>query len=142
MLLMNSFKKIFLLLKEKTLFYFSKENKYFCILLFSLAFILISLSLLFNINREFYKNRADHSIKPSEIEKIHDAEPEEQNLIGFKSMFIGIIFFIALFVYKKGFIGMSIGFFVGAVVGIWLFISYPFFIYFLELIFRIIFRLK
>ncbi|MDO8057287.1 hypothetical protein [Candidatus Phytoplasma gossypii] len=73
--------------------------------------------------------------------QINDPQELEETIIYLKSMFIFIIQGIFVFSSKKGFLGITLGTFVGAFVGLGLAMVYPSIIYLLELIYKGIFKI-
>ncbi len=141
-------KKLTLFFKDKIAPNCSHKNKYFRFLIIILGFIFFYFTASFNVkNREIWTNHngfknvnALDIFKNTEtIEKFQDkpntGEISEQSFINFKGMFIGIIIFVILLVFKKGFNGISLGTLIGACVGIWIAIGFPSIIYFLEFVF-------
>ncbi|MDV3166255.1 MAG: hypothetical protein Q8807_01045 ['Waltheria sp.' little leaf phytoplasma] len=73
--------------------------------------------------------------------QINDPQELEETIIYLKSMFIFIIQGIFVFSSKKGFLGITLGTFIGAFVGLGLAMVYPSIIYLLELIYKGIFKI-
>ncbi|WP_284928392.1 hypothetical protein [Candidatus Phytoplasma sp. AldY-WA1] len=134
-------KKLTLFFKDKIAPNCSHKNKYFRFLIIILGFIFFYFTASFNVkNREIWKNNNGFKNVTEKIEKFQDQknsdlEISEQSFINFKGMFIGIIIFVILLVFKKGFNGISLGTLIGACVGIWIAIGFPSIIYFLEFVF-------
>lgn len=140
-------KKLTLFFKDKIAPNCSHKNKYFRFLIIILGFIFFYFTASFNVkNREIwadndvFKNVSDIFKNTEKIEKFQDqtnkgSKISEQSFINFKGMFIGIIIFVILLVFKKGFNGISLGTLIGACVGIWIAIGFPSIIYFLEFVF-------
>ncbi|MDO8064192.1 hypothetical protein [Candidatus Phytoplasma bonamiae] len=72
--------------------------------------------------------------------QINDPQELEETIICLKSMLIFIIQGIFIFSFKKGFLGITLGTFVGVFVGLGLAMIYPSFIYLLELIYKGVFK--
>jgi hypothetical protein len=154
-------KKLTLFFKDKIAPNCSHKNKYFRFLIIILGFIFFYFTASFNVkNREIWtvddgfknvnaldifkntKKIEEFQDKPNTGSKISEqnkpntgSEISEQSFINFKGMFIGIIIFVILLVFKKGFNGISLGTLIGACVGIWIAIGFPSIIYFLEFVF-------
>ncbi|MDO8060030.1 hypothetical protein [Candidatus Phytoplasma citri] len=73
--------------------------------------------------------------------QINDPQELEETIIYLKSMFIFIIQGIFVFSSKKGFLGITLGTFIGAFVGLGLAMVYPSIIYLLELIYKGVFKI-
>ncbi|MDO8059308.1 hypothetical protein OC683_01630 ['Crotalaria aegyptiaca' phytoplasma] len=73
--------------------------------------------------------------------QINDPQELEETIIYLKSMFIFIIQGIFVFSSKKGFLGITLGTFVGSFVGLGLAMVYPSIIYLLELIYKGVFKI-
>ncbi|MDV3167063.1 MAG: hypothetical protein Q8784_01350 [Vigna little leaf phytoplasma] len=84
-----------------------------------------------NVFKDFWKNYPENQILKLQIE---DTKDEETTLIMIKAMFIGIIIGICICLLKKDLSNISLGTFLGSLIGIWIAIRFPNFIYFLELI--------
>ncbi|MDV3168108.1 MAG: hypothetical protein Q8781_01620 [Candidatus Phytoplasma stylosanthis] len=148
---MNIYNKFILFFQKKNVFHLSKDNKYFRFFVIFLGFIGLLIIISFNLKRDVYDKNEPITFKnvfqKSFIEKkqnLHDSDfdskKSEKTIVGLKAMWIGVIIFIIYLGLKKGLIGISLGTFIGACFGIWLFILYPSFFYFLELIYKKIFN--
>ncbi|MDV3169188.1 MAG: hypothetical protein Q8796_02755, partial [Candidatus Phytoplasma australasiaticum] len=72
--------------------------------------------------------------------QINDRQELEETIIFLKSMFLGIINGICFMSLRRGLLGITLGTFIGAFLGLSVGMIYPSIIYFLELIYKGVFK--
>ncbi|QTX03090.1 hypothetical protein LFWB_5240 [Candidatus Phytoplasma luffae] len=137
--------KSFLYFKEKIWSKCTVKNRYFVfgVISFSIILCLIILNSHLGKERKFYSEgliEFKDILNSQFIKEKHTDIEEDITIVGIKSMLIGIIVFVNLLGFKKGFSGVSLGTFVGAVIGVWIFILFPPLIYCLEFVFYKLFH--
>ncbi|WP_261974236.1 hypothetical protein [Poinsettia branch-inducing phytoplasma] len=121
-------------------------NKYFRLMMVLMSFIIISLIIVTKLDRAVYQKNEinfDNFYKVYEVKKVQNEDRTglEETTINLKSMFIGVIVFVCYFGLKKGAFGVTLGTFLGAILGVWLALLFPSFFYFFELVWKWMLRL-
>ncbi|WP_341266510.1 hypothetical protein [Candidatus Phytoplasma fraxini] len=141
---MNLYKKTVLFFQEKLIPNCCRHNKYFRWFVIVLGIIIFCFVSAYNVGgstRDIWKNQLCTFSDVFDIKKIKeyylnkDLNDTEKTIIYLKGMIIGILIFVIYCGFKKGLIGISLGFLVGACLGIWISIGCPSVIYFLEFFF-------
>lgn len=123
-----------------------RMNKYFRLMMVLMSFIIISLIIVTKLDRAVYQKNEinfDNFYKVYEVKKVQNEDRTglEETTINLKAMFIGVIVFVCYFGLKKGAFGVTLGTFLGAILGVWLALLFPSFFYFFELVWKWMLRL-
>ncbi|MCQ9618789.1 hypothetical protein [Candidatus Phytoplasma pruni] len=123
-----------------------RMNKYFRLMMVLMSFIIISLIIVTKLDRAVYRKNEinfDNFYQVYEVKKVQNEDRTglEETTINLKAMFIGIIVFVCYFGLKKGAFGVTLGTFLGAILGVWLALLFPSFFYFFELVWKWMLRL-
>ncbi|MFB5029759.1 MAG: hypothetical protein WJU30_00302 [Candidatus Phytoplasma pruni] len=123
-----------------------RMNKYFRLMMVLMSFIIISLIIVTKMDRAVYQKNEinfDNFYKVYEVKKVQNEDRTglEETTINLKAMFIGVIVFVCYFGLKKGAFGVTLGTFLGAILGVWLALLFPSFFYFFELVWKWMLRL-
>ncbi|EMR14443.1 MULTISPECIES: hypothetical protein [Candidatus Phytoplasma] len=122
------------------------KQSWFIILIYSVNFLGFLLIISWKLNnRTVYQYNQINFSNVFDIHKIYqfqinDRQELEETIIFLKSMFLGIIngiFFMSL---RRGLLGITLGTFIGAFLGLSVGMIYPSIIYFLELIYKGVFK--
>ncbi|WP_235728173.1 hypothetical protein [Italian clover phyllody phytoplasma] len=118
-----------------------RTNKNVRLMMVLMSFIIISLIIVTKLDRAVYRKNEinfDNFYQVSEVKKVQkeDLTGSEETTINLKAMFIGVIVLVCYFGLKKGAFGVTLGTFLGAILGVWLALLFPSFFYFFELLCR------
>ncbi|MCG3566684.1 MAG: hypothetical protein Q8897_01405 [Sweet potato little leaf phytoplasma] len=122
------------------------KQSWFIILIYSVNFLGFLLIISWKLNnRTVYQYNQINFSNVFDLHKIYqfqinDRQELEETIIFLKSMFLGIINGICFMSLRRGLLGITLGTFIGAFLGLSVGMIYPSIIYFLELIYKGVFK--